>query len=365
MNTLKKLVSANWGTLLRGFYEYHILRHFRVLPPHQLVIDVTYRCNSRCVMCNIWNAERKPELSLEQFDQILADPLFHSIERLMISGGEPTLRGDLPALLELCFHRMPSLRTLSLITNGLWPERVLSVCEDIAQRCAAHGVSLSISLSLDGLEETHDAMRNIPGAFVKATETLEGLRRLQERYSFYLSVGCVVCHMNLHQLEAFRAWCAERNLSLGFQLVGFHESYVDNLAQRSALDFDENDRPVLYSLMEGLASKKSLTNLMAYYWADMLHMYRDGRARQSPCPFLRDSFVLDAYGNIRICETADNIGNCLFDGSCTELYYSPKTVAMRRDMARTVCRTCNSGCLVSVGLRKDMIKYLRFLLGSD
>lgn len=362
MGTLKKLLTANWKAVLRGFYEYNILRRFRPLPLRQLGIDVTYRCNSRCVMCNIWNTEKRPELSVEQYDQILADPLFNTVERLLVSGGEPTLRTDLSDLIEVCFQHMPSLRVLSLVTNGLWPERILATCADIVKRCTARGIRVSISVSLDGLAETHEAMRNIPGAFAKAVETIDGLRKLQEQYDFYLGVGCVICHLNLHQLDAFADWCKERSLPIGFQLVGFHDTYVDNLAQRTVLDFDDSDRPVLYALMEKLAAEKSLTNTMAYYWSDMLHLYRDGWARQSPCVFLVDSLVLDAYGNIRFCETADNLGNCLVDGSCTELYYSTRAAAMRKAMKNSVCRSCNSGCLVNVALRKDLLKYMRFLL---
>ena len=362
MTVVRKLLSVDWASELKGIYEYHVLRHLRTVPPRQLVMDVTYRCNSRCVMCNIWKPGKKPELTLEQFDQILSAPLLNGIERLMISGGEPTLRDDLPDLIALSIKHMPSLRTLSFITNGLWPERVLSTCEVIARLCVARGIHLSISVSLDGLGQIHNSMRGIPEAFAKTTRTIAELRGLQERYEFYLGVGCVVCHANLHQLGDFRSWCMEHNLPCGFQLVGFHDTYVDNLAQQQVLDFSEDDLPALYALMEELAAERSLRNWMAYYWADMLHMYRDGRERQSPCPFLVDSFVLDACGNMRICETADNVGNCLTDGSCSDLYYGSKAATMRQAMARRECLTCNSGCLVPVGLRRQGFNYMRFLL---
>jgi MoaA/NifB/PqqE/SkfB family radical SAM enzyme len=366
-NGWKKLRSADWGAALRGVYEYNIARHFRTLPPRGLVLDVTYRCNSRCVMCSIWNAELKPELSLDQFDQVLADPLFRSIERLMISGGEPSLRSDLPQLVQTCMRHMPALRTLSLITNGLLPERVLSLYGEIARLCAERGIQLSVSVSLDGLQETHDRMRGVPGAFARATQTLDGLRSLQAQPlgAFYLGVGSVICHLNLGQLGAFRAWCREQGLPPGFQIVGFHDTYVNNLEQQAALDFDEQDRPALYAVLQELAADRSLTNWMAGYWADMLHMYRDGRARSSPCPFQVDALVLDAYGNLRLCETADNIGNCLTDGSCSELYYGRRAAALRKAMPRGVCRTCNSGCMVNVGYRRQPWKHLRAILFGD
>lgn len=350
-----------WADLLRGVYEYGPLQRFGRVPLRQLVIDVTYRCNSRCLMCNIWNSQpQRPELTLDQFDTVLADPLFRGVERLMISGGEPTLRQDLLELVTLCFRRMPALTSLSLITNGLAPDRVIALYGDIAHLCSERGVSLSISVSLDGLGEIHDQMRNIPGAFTKVSQTLDGLATLRGQYGFYLGVGCVVCHRNLHHLTELENWCRERDLDLGYQLVGFHETYVDNLAQRELLEFTDDDKPALYALLGKLAAGPSLLNPMACYWTDMLRMYADGKERQSPCVFLVDSLVLDAFGNVRLCETADNLGNCLDSGSCSSLYYGEQAEAMRRTLASGACRTCNSGCMVKVAWRKDVFRCLGF-----
>jgi MoaA/NifB/PqqE/SkfB family radical SAM enzyme len=350
------------GSLLHGVYEYNVLRRFRRVPLRQLVIDVTYRCNSRCVMCSIWSAEPQPELTLAQFATLLADPLFRGVERLMLSGGEPTLRPDLVELVEACFECMPSLFSLSLITNGLAPDRVISLYGDIARRCAERGIRLSISVSLDGVGEIHDRMRNIPNAFAKVEQTLEGLGQLRKKYGFYLGVGCVVCHLTLPHLQTLADWCLQRDVDLGYQLVGFHDTYVNNIAQQSVLDFTEDDRPALHALLQRLASGRSLRNPMASYWADMLHMYAKGRPRQSPCAFLVDSLVLDAAGNIRVCETAANIGNCLESGSCSKLYFSEKASAMRSAMKSGACLNCNSGCMVNIAWRKDLFKYLGFLM---
>lgn len=363
MSNLARLREVNWGHVARGLYDYHIGRRLGTVPPRQLVLDVTYRCNSRCAMCNIWQGEKQPEMDLAQFEQVLADPVFSGMERLMISGGESTLRADLHELVRLCFSRMPALRTVSMITNGLWPERAIQACEQVARLSAERGVSLSLSVSLDGLEETHNRMRNIPDAFKRTIATLDGLQAMVKSYRFYLGVGTVICHWNLHEMEAFQDWCARRGLTPGFQLVGFHDTYVDNMEQQSELGFRPEDLPTLYALLESLASRRSLRNWMAFYWNDMLHMYRDGRPRSSPCPFQVDAFVLDALGNVRACETAPNVGNCLQDGTCSELYLGERMAASRREMIRTVCRRCNSGCMVPVGLRKEGFKYARFLAG--
>jgi MoaA/NifB/PqqE/SkfB family radical SAM enzyme len=382
---LDKLSTARWDVIIRGVWEYDVLRHFRTLPPRQLQINVTFRCNSRCTMCNIWQMEDRPEMDLAQFAQVLKDPLFDGIERLTLAGGEPSLRADLIPLTELFINRMAQLKSLTLVTNGLAVERILADSRDMLRLCSEHGINLNISVSLDGLGKIHDDMRNVPGAFSRVEECLLSLKELQSdarlrtergtehQGSFWFGVGSVITRKNLYHMRELQAWCDERGIEVGFQLVGFHETYVANLEQRAELDFDQADREYLLQLLEELAADRSASNFMAYYWNDMLRMYRDGQSRQTPCPFAVDSFVLDAYGDIYYCLSERKVGNCLSTeqgstaeyqsaGPCSAIYYDPENLAFRRQMTRSSCLQCNSACFVSVGIKKDLKKYLWFLL---
>ena len=370
---LDKLSTARWDVVLRGVWEYDVLRHFRTLPPRQLQINVTFRCNSRCTMCNIWQMEDHPEMDLAQFSQILKDPLFDGIEHLTLAGGEPSLRPDLVPLTDLFINRMAHLKSLTLVTNGLAVERILADSRAMLLLCADHGVKLNISVSLDGVDGVHDEMRNVPGAFARVEKCLQGLQELQSEGSFWFGVGCVITRKNLYRLRELQAWCDERGIEVGYQLVGFHESYVANIEQRGELDFDMADREYLLQFLADLAADRSASNFMAYYWNDMLRMYRDGRSRQTPCPFAVDSFVLDAYGDIYYCLSERKIGNCFSSraedskpdpgaGACTAIYYDPQNLAFRKQMTRSSCLQCNSACFVQVGIKKDLKKYLWFLL---
>jgi len=368
---LRKLATARWDSILRGFYEYNILRHLKVLPPRQLQINVTYRCNARCTMCNIWQMAEREELDPQGFARLLDDPLFRSVERLTLAGGEPSLRRDLAALTELFMDKMPQLASLTLVTNGLAVERILADTEAMLALCADRGIRLNVSVSLDGVGEIHDEMRGVPGAFARVERCLMGLKELQAaaQVPFWLGASCVITRKNLYHLRELQAWCAERGIDLGFQLVGFHETYVANVEQRGDLDFDETDRDYLFSFLEELASDRSPSNFLAYYWNDMLAMYRDGRARQTPCPFAVDSFVIDAYGDMYYCLSERKIGNCLakmvadpsLSQPCSAIYYDPENLAFRDELTRSACKRCNSGCFANVGIKKDLKKYLLFL----
>jgi len=404
---LSKLFTARWDAIARGFYEYNILRHFRTLPPRQLQINVTYRCNARCTMCNIWQMGERVEMSLEDFSYVLDDRIFQGIERLTLAGGEPSLRRDLLPLTELLVKRMPHLASLTLITNGLAAERVLADSRAMLGLCAERGIHFNVSVSLDGVGQVHDEMRNVPGAFARVERCLMGLKELQTEHPFWLGAGCVITRRNLHHLRELQAWCDGRDIELGFQLVGFHETYVANIERRGELDFEHADWEYLFGFLHELAADRSPSNFMSYYWYDMLKMYRDGRPRQTPCPFALDSFVLDAYGDVYYCLSERKIGNCLQgtrykvqDTRCkiqdarykmqdaryetkgesseqpiscilypvshtlnpvSAIYYNPDNLAFRTELTHSACLRCNSGCFVNVGIKKDLKKYLWFL----
>jgi len=406
---LKKLFTARWDTIIRGWYDYNVLRHLRPLSPRQLQVNVTYRCNARCTMCNIWQMPEREEMSLEDFSRMLDDPLFGTIERLTLAGGEPSLRRDLLPLTRLFVQKMPRLNSVTLITNGLAVERILTDSRAMVELCAQRGIHFNASVSLDGVGQVHDEMRNVPGAFARVERCLMGLKQLQtdawrHEYSqpFWLGASCVITRKNLYGLRELQDWCAERGVDLGFQLVGFHETYVSNVERRGELDFDQADREYLFSFLRELAGLRAPPNFISYYWHDMLKMYRDGRSRQTPCPFAVDSFVLDCYGDLYYCLSERKIGNCACRheysltpqppplrygdapqqgksvtpapggtstagdkrasaGPCSAVYYAPENLAFREQMTRSVCLQCNSGCFVNVGIKKDLKKYLWFL----
>ncbi len=363
MGAVAKLARVDWGTWLSGVYDYNVRSHVRPLPPKILQVIVNYRCNARCAMCNIWQMKPERELSLEEFSRVMEDDIFRGIERLTVAGGETSLRKDLVPLVGMFLDRMPRLKALSTVTNGFLPERIVEDTERILEMCQARKIRFSISVSLEGIGDLHDQIRGVPGGFSRVERTLEGLRALQERYEFWLGVGYTVMHQNLRHVRQFRAWCEERDIPYGFQIVGFHDSYVSNLDRQNEVDFREEDRQELIAFMRELAAQRSLRNVTAFYWDDMVHMYRDGRPRQTPCPFSMDGLVLDSFGDVYYCLSSRKIGNVVDEGrSVSEIYYAPENLAYRDRMKQRACPKCNSACGVEVALKKDAKRYVKFLL---
>lgn len=134
--------------------------------PFDAVIAVTYRCNARCQMCNIWQVRDHDDCKPEHY-RVIPTTLRH----INISGGEPFLRSDLPEIVRVVSERNPRAHIL-VSSNGFQPSRTV---ESVQQMLKYHK-NLGVGISIDGVGAMHDKVRGIPGAFEKSTETVRRLR---------------------------------------------------------------------------------------------------------------------------------------------------------------------------------------------
>jgi len=148
---------------------------FRPIGLESVFLFVTSTCNSLCRTCFYWdelNSGR--DLTFEQLRTLSETaPRFH---KLWISGGEPFLRKDLAEVIEL-FYRNNGMRHVNLPTNGLLPAKLEAVVDYLLERCPE--LTVDLNFSLDGLANTHDAIRGVPNNFEK---TLATVHLAEKRY---------------------------------------------------------------------------------------------------------------------------------------------------------------------------------------
>ena len=130
-------------TVIGDLYENQVVKHFKVIAPTVLHVNVNLRCNTRCAMCNIWELKSPHALSLDQFEQIFTDPVYRRVEYLILAGGEPTLRKDLAEIVVLMHRYMPRLKKLMIASNVLNRASVQKQYPRIARYCADHRIRLS------------------------------------------------------------------------------------------------------------------------------------------------------------------------------------------------------------------------------
>jgi GTP 3',8-cyclase len=112
-------------------------------PLRSLRISVTDRCNLRCHYCMpeeeyAW-LPRETLLSFEEITTLAGVFLGLGADRVRITGGEPLLRRDLPALLRQ-LAALPALGDLALTTNGL----LLAAQADALRQAGLHRITVSL-----------------------------------------------------------------------------------------------------------------------------------------------------------------------------------------------------------------------------
>jgi len=345
---------------LKGFNEYHFKKHFGILNPKEMMFIITYRCNAKCIMCNIWKLPKKKELSLRQIEQTLSDKLFRSIQIINITGGEPTLREDITQIVQALIEAMPELKKITLTTNGLDTNRVVKCCTDIGEICNDNGIDFLVEVSLDGIGIIHDKVRNIPDAFKKVKETVFQIKKISNKYNFRFGINTVLSPINLRNATNFYEWCKRQKINVFFTVASIAENYYSNIDEKN-LEIKNEDKKYLINFLQKLVEEKSTLNFLAYYYHDLIMMIKYGRQRTTPCVFSQDAFILDAYGDIYYCMYGQKIGNCLIR-SCSDIYFDPKNLAHRKEIIENKCSTCFINCFSSIALGKELIKYIKFLL---
>ena len=159
--------------------------------PRTVDIELTARCNLRCRYCYFFDNPQVSyrELPTEEWLSFFDELGRCAVMSVVLAGGEPFIRRDLPTLLEGIVHNH---MRFALLSNGTL------IDDEIAAIIASTGRCNYVQVSIDGsCPETHDACRG-PGAFEAA---VRGLRTLQ-RHGIGVAVRVTIHRYNVHDLEA-------------------------------------------------------------------------------------------------------------------------------------------------------------------
>jgi 12,18-didecarboxysiroheme deacetylase len=125
-----------------------------------VVWNITSACNLRCVHCYASAGKAEKELTTAQGLELISTLKDYGAPVILFSGGEPTIRKDLPVLIDAAVKA--GLRAV-ISTNGTLIDR------DMAMRFSDLGLSY-IGVSLDGLGDVNDKFRGVAGAFKDAMQ---------------------------------------------------------------------------------------------------------------------------------------------------------------------------------------------------
>jgi MoaA/NifB/PqqE/SkfB family radical SAM enzyme len=328
-----------------------------------IIFFVTSHCNATCETCFYWDElNQKGDLSWEEIVRLSENtPRFTD---LWFSGGEPTLRRELAEIIDL-FVRNNGVRYINLPTNGLKPYRIYEVAEHCLEQNP--GLELHVNISLDGLRESHDFMRGVPGNFDKAVESGHLLRTLKPRFGLRLivNVNTVITRDNLDEIIPLAEFIHSERIADGhyFNLIrGDAKDPSLKQVQREKLRRIYAKLPeIQFRYAEGMFDDKNRFLKWikkAVYVGTLTFHHRtqfqnqDTRVRwPMPCTAGETSAVIDFDGRIRACELRKPLANLRdFDMNLKVFWETPARKNEPRQIACDQC-WCTHVCFIHDSLR--------------
>ncbi|MEW5852966.1 MAG: radical SAM protein [Myxococcota bacterium] len=331
---------------LKQFVDYQVrpgLKH--------VIIHVTNHCNFRCRHCFI-DFSPKRDLPLEKYQELgrQMGPLFW----LDLAGGEPFLRKDLA---EICASFDAEVVTIP--TNAYLTDKVVEMTQRI--RAAIQG-ELTISISVDGLKDTHNRIRGEAESWDRLWATFEALQRLP---GIRVKINTVLCKENQHEILELMEDVLRRGPDF-HSIILLRGSPIDptfglpDLKTLRRLEGPIFEILAQYDYGQSRLVSHVLRNYHRYLWSTSLRTLEQ-RTQVIPCLAGTAHAVVMGNGDVSSCEMLAPVGN-VKEQAWQELWHGDAMDAQRKSIANKECH-CTHNCAMLDSILFRPASYPHLVLG--
>jgi MoaA/NifB/PqqE/SkfB family radical SAM enzyme len=358
LNAVKRLPS-----IPRDFIATTLVSKFKPILPTSMVHNVTWRCNSRCQMCENWKRESEGDLTVAEMAEIFKSRLFRRVTNVGLTGGEPYLRSDLPDIVRAYGDSMPRLHKLTISTNGFLTDRTLELTGEVLRYAGERRLLIGIRVSIDGFEETHEKVRGVPGCYRKAMETLDRLRELQKSHAFFNSgISFTLQPDSMAEMGALYDMCKREGINIVFNVPRFTAPMMANIHLEESKGIKGDNAQRMAAFFRRLTREGSIFNGDLYLYHHYAKMVRNGGYRTMACPMKTQGLLMNPDGDLFYCELGGKIGNAR-EGDPLNIYMDKANLHSRRKMLKAECLRCLNPCMASVGAAQQVLPYARLFFG--
>ena len=320
---------------------------FPLIPfrPAAANIMATHNCNSRCRTCSMWRNKSSGELTADEIGDILEQLKEAGVRRICFSGGEPTLRPDLPQLIRKA--RDIGFKKVLVTSNGL------SWSSNKAREFLENGLN-RVAISIDGVGDINDRQRGVKGGYQKSMDTIRTLVDLREKAypDLDIEIETTITHLNMNYFSEVIRLCKELNVSWMvsiFEAVSFQFKSVD-VSELVMQDKDEIEAAMaeLHRMKKGY----SLSPIISHVAIDRIGRYLKGETpfdlrSNIPCAAGFTAIYIDACGKVYPgCWVPPAAGD-LREKSLKEIIHTPEYRARLKQMFTKQCPTCSNSIIWS------------------
>src|SRR3982750_4059529 len=171
--------------------------------PVLLNILVTSVCDMRCTHCFFTEElddrpRKKLQMKTHEIERI-SETLGGSLGVLILAGGEPFTRKDLPEIAR-AFYQNNKLESIYIMSNGQIQKRIFPDVTRILEE--GPGVNVTVALGIDGFKSQHEKIRQKPGSWDIAIDTARKLQNIKREHP-RLDIQTCTCFMNSNQNTIF------------------------------------------------------------------------------------------------------------------------------------------------------------------
>ena len=324
---------------------------------------VTYLCNSKCKMCNIWKKyktspnKKSTELKLNEIrDTFTNSEYLRNLQRVNFTGGEPFLRKD---FVELCgfFVKNYPKAEICIATNALNSESIISSLEEIESQYGPKNITVYISL--DGKEATHEKMRGVAGAY---SQVLKLIQLLKERLpSVEQGITFTITPDNYKELPTVYELTKKLDVDFGTVFAQTSQAFYENDEMRfewDAASLSYLEKVINVIVADGGRSKRRVPRILREidgvelcYLANMVR-YMRYRQRIHKCYSGTHSFFMDPYGNIFPCIMLNKKMGNIAESNFNDIWTSITAQQVRESIKGEKC-ACWTPCEVGLSLLRN------------
>ncbi|MBI4335772.1 MAG: radical SAM protein [Candidatus Omnitrophica bacterium] len=328
-----------------------ILRHRG--PPLSLIYFITSKCNLRCRHCFYAENLNMPEdeLSIDEIERISRGMGY--LLWFSITGGEPFLRSDVARVAEI-FYRNNKCDFLNINTNGYFKDSIIQPVSEICKTCERSRIKVYVSL--DGLEETHNRIRQTRDGFKRAIETIRELMRLKKAFKNLNVATITTCNReNQGEIKAL-ALFIKKDIGPDSMMVNMlrgkpRSTPLGDIDLKAYLEFIKVQQE---GFSRGLAMKRELLQerMIAAIFNEDRYVI--------PCLSGNISGVMTETGDVYPCELLGkkfgNIRDANYD--FTGLWNSKRAGEIRKFIKDTRCY-CTYECAMATNILFNMTQLIR------
>lgn len=320
----------------------------RIEMPSMVTFVVTWRCNLRCFMCDVWKKTDHDDMTPDEAQAIFKQ--MPHLDSLRLTGGEPFLRRDFQELVERILE-VSEPTVLHVTTAGVMYERIVEFVK------AVGSPKLHIKMSIDAVGDRHDEIRGYRGLYNKSLRTLRTLAELRPKYGFYLGVNQTLTDKNWDQIVPLREAMAELGISIHYAIATDHytlyrmntvkENEKPDMRSVSLSDFTPEQLQYIFDQLDRRDGIKDIPEwvVQRYYLHGLKNrLLRNVEFPKPECIELHNHMRLMPNGDVMTCVYYPNVVGNLRKQTLEQVWWG-EAIAPQRRIVKS-CPGCWAGCEV-------------------